>query len=636
MCGIAGFVDYNGRSGLQDLQPMNDRLNHRGPDSSGIEIFSAENASIGLGHKRLSILEISDLGHQPMFFDGLWITFNGEIYNFLSIKEELIACGHQFISSSDTEVILHAYKKWGIACIDKFVGMFSFVLYDTSIQEIFCVRDRAGVKPFFYYWNNDLFLFSSELKSLCSHPGFEKKINLQAVGAFMQYGNVPSPHCIFKDTYKLMPGHFLRISIADKLFETIKYWDVYDAYNKPKLDISFIEAKEETIKVLKTAFEHRMVADVPVGLFLSGGYDSTALTAILQMHSGRKLRTFTMGVPDIGLDESKFAKSISEYLGTSHSQFECTERDALEIISQLPYYYDEPFGDPSAVPTMLLCKLARQHVTVALSADGGDEVFGGYNRYEYVIKFGGLIKRIPPVFRAGLANLMDLLPAKNLSALSSQSNYYHRYEKVKSFLKDPSPANVMQSLGRQYDPNQINYLILGGTQLLETAHQSRALEQAYFSPLAYMMAIDYQSYLMDDVLQKVDRASMAFGLEAREPFLDHHVIEWAAQLPDCFKYDAGVKKRILRDIVHDFIPKSAMDRPKMGFTVPIESWLSTTLRSSVLHYLEDDFISRQAIFSIEFVRELKSKFYSGKKEYAFKLWYLLMFQMWYEKWMDGN
>lgn len=634
MCGIAGFIDYGRKSELADLQLMNEQLNHRGPDSSGLELFNLDNANVGLGHKRLSIIEVSPLGHQPMFFDDLWITFNGEIFNYLAIKEELLAFEHHFLSDSDTEVILHAYRQWGVACVDKFVGMFSFVLYDAKNREMICVRDRAGIKPFFYYRKNGLFLFSSELKSLCSHRGFKKEINLEAVGAFMQYGNVPTPHCIFNDTHKLQPGHFLKISIENDEVEVFKYWDVYDAYNKPKLDISFNEAKEETTRILRTAFNHRMVSDVPLGLFLSGGYDSTALTAILQDHSGRKLRTFTMGVPDIGLDESKFAKNISNHLGTDHTQFECTEGDALEIISQLPYYYDEPFGDPSAIPTMLLCKLTRQHVTVALSADGGDEVFAGYNRYEYVMKFGGTIKQIPAIFRVGLANLMDFLPAKNLSALKARSNYYHRYEKVKSFLRDPSPANVMQSLGRQYDQRQVNQLLIDGVDVLKTAHLSGALQQPYFSPLAYMMAIDYQSYLMDDVLQKVDRASMAFSLEAREPFVDHNIIEWVAQLPDSFKYNAGVKKHILKEIVHDYIPKPIMDRPKMGFAIPIESWLSTSLKSSVMYYLGDDHVSRQGIFRLSFVRELKSEFYSGKKEYAFKIWYLLMFQMWYEKWMN--
>nr|WP_295934939.1 asparagine synthase (glutamine-hydrolyzing) [uncultured Dyadobacter sp.] len=634
MCGIAGFIDYSRKSKLADLEVMNELLNHRGPDSSGLEVFNPEHANVGLGHKRLSIIEVSPLGHQPMFFDDLWITFNGEIFNFLAIKEELIALQHHFLSDSDTEVILHAYRQWGVACVDRFVGMFSFVLYDVRNREMICVRDRAGIKPFFYYSKNGLFLFSSELKSLCSHPGFKKEINLEAVGAFMQYGNVPTPHCIFNDTHKLKPGHFLKISIENQEMEIVKYWDVYDAYNKPKLDISFAEAKEETTRILRTAFNHRMVSDVPLGLFLSGGYDSTALTALLQDHSGRKLRTFTMGVPDIGLDESKFAKNISDHLGTDHTQFECTESDALEIISQLPYYYDEPFGDPSAIPTMLLCKLTREHVTVALSADGGDEVFAGYNRYEYVMKFGGTIKQIPAIFRVGLANLMDFLPAKNLAALKARSNYYHRYEKVKSFLRDPSPANVMQSLGRQYDQRQVNQLLIDGVDVLKTAHLSGALQQPYFSPLAYMMAIDYQSYLMDDVLQKVDRASMAFGLEAREPFVDHNIIEWVAQLPDSFKYNAGVKKHILKEIVHDYIPKPVMDRPKMGFAIPIESWLSTSLKSSVMYYLGDDHISRQGIFRLSFVRELKSEFYSGKKEYAFKIWYLLMFQMWYEKWMS--
>jgi len=303
---------------------MTDSLYHRGPDGSSYEYIQTEKCQIGLGHRRLSIIDLSATGKQPMQFEHLWITFNGEIYNYKKIKEELLDLNHQFIGHSDTEVILHAFVQWGIECVEKFIGMFAFVIYDSKHDEIYCLRDRAGVKPFFYYWKDGLFLFSSELKAFHQHPKFKKEINLDAVAAFMKFRNVPSPHCIFNNCYKLKPGHYLKFSLLTPDFTLHKYWDVYDAYNKPKLNISFEEAKTETEKILKSAFDYRMVSDVPVGVFLSGGYDSACVTALLQKNGTEKLKTFTIAVPDIGLNEAPYAKDVSKYLETEHYEYECT------------------------------------------------------------------------------------------------------------------------------------------------------------------------------------------------------------------------------------------------------------------------------------------------------------------------
>ena len=315
-----------------------------------------------------------------MEFEKLKIVFNGEIYNYAEIETELKYAGHTFKSHSDTEMILHAYNQWGIACIDKFIGMFAFVLFDEEKQELFCVRDRAGIKPFFYYWNDGLFLFGSELKSMVAHPMFKKEIEINAVASFMQFGYVPTPHCIWKNTHKIKPGHYLKFSIADKDFSNKQYWNVYDAYNKPKLNIGFEDAKVETEKLLQSACEYRMVADVPVGVFLSGGYDSSTVAALLQKDRTEKIKTFTIGVPDAGLNEAPYAKDVAAHLGTDHTEYYCTEKEALELIPDLPYFYDEPFADSSAIPTTLVSKVARQQVTVALSADAGDEVFAGYTK----------------------------------------------------------------------------------------------------------------------------------------------------------------------------------------------------------------------------------------------------------------
>ncbi|MES2761306.1 MAG: asparagine synthase (glutamine-hydrolyzing) [Bacteroidota bacterium] len=634
MCGISGFIDFSKNSSLEVLQKMTDTLYHRGPEASGYEVFGSEAAKIGLGHRRLSIIDLSESGKQPMQFGHLWITFNGEIYNYQDIKNELITKGHKFLSHSDTEVILHAFSEWGITCIEKFIGMFAFVIYDTNSNEIHCVRDRAGVKPFFYYWHEGLFLFASELKAFHLHPEFKKEIDFDAVAAFMQYGNVPTPHCIFNHCHKLKPGHFLKFDLKKKNYQIQKYWDVYDAYNKPKLDITFEEAKKETEKMLKSAFDFRMVSDVPVGVFLSGGYDSASLTSILQKDRSAKLKTFTIGVPDIGLDESKYAKDVANYLGTEHYEYQCTEKDALELIADLPYYYDEPFGDQSAIPTTLVCKMARQQVTVALSADAGDEVFAGYNRYDYIMKYGNSLNKIPGFMRKSASGLMDLISADHIPVMRNKYNFHNRYEKLKSILKDPSSKNIMLSLSQQFDEKQISRLLTQNVITLETAYQSEDLLNTFHSPLSYMMAIDYQTYLLDDILQKVDRASMAVSLEGREPFLDHRVIELAAQLPDNYKYNNGVKKYILKEIVHQYIPKELMDRPKMGFAIPIENWLTIDLKDKVFYYLDSKRIKDQGVFDVKTIEKLKSDFYSGKKEYALKIWYLLMFQMWYDKWMN--
>jgi asparagine synthase (glutamine-hydrolysing) len=634
MCGISGFVDLNNSSSESILENLTNTLFHRGPDGFGNQFFQKNNFQIGLGHRRLSIIDLTNSGKQPMQFENLWITFNGEIYNYKEIKTELILLKHQFISNSDTEVILHAFAEWGTDCITKFIGMFAFVIYDTNKNEITCIRDRAGIKPFFYYWHKGLFLFASELKAFHQHPKFIKEININAVAGFMQFGNVPTPHCIFNYCHKLQPGHYLKFNLLQQEIKSFKYWDVYDAYNKPKLDISFSEAKTETEKILRSAFDYRMVSDVPVGVFLSGGYDSACVTALLQKDRTEKIKTFTIAVPDFGLNEAPYAKQVSDHLGTEHHEFECTQKEALALIDDLPYYYDEPFADSSAIPTTLVCKKASEQVKVALSADGGDEVFAGYNRYDYLMKYGKRLNQLPDFLRKGTSSIMNLVPADNIPILKNKYNFHNRYEKLKGLLKDPSPKNMMLSLSRQFDESEIAKLFKGSILELPTAYLSDEIKKPFYSPLAYMMAIDYQTYLVDDILQKVDRASMTASLESREPFLDHRIIELAAKLPDDFKYNNGTKKYILKEIVHQYIPKELMDRNKMGFAIPIENWLMKELKPKVDEYLNEKDLATQNIFNVSYIQKIKSSFYSGKKEHALKIWYLLIFQMWYKKWMD--
>jgi asparagine synthase (glutamine-hydrolysing) len=636
MCGISGLVDFSKTSNRTILEKMNRMLAHRGPDGEGYGMYETEKAIIGLGHRRLSIIDLTEGGSQPKTFQNLHITFNGEVYNFEEIKKELETKGHFFESHSDTEVVLHAYKEWGNSALQKFIGMFAFVIYDDTNQKIFACRDRAGVKPFFYYQKDDLFLFGSELKALVQHPNFTKEINLDAAAAFMQFGYVPTPHCIFKNAHKLKPGHFLELDLKQNILQTQQYWNVYDAYNKPTLKIDLPDAIEETEKLLTSAFNYRMVSDVPVGVFLSGGYDSSCVTALLQKDKTEKIKTFTIGVPDVGLNEAPYAKDIAAHLGTDHTEYYCTQKEALEIVPQLPFFYDEPFADSSAIPTTLVSRVAKEKVTVALSADAGDEIFAGYNRYEYIMKYGKRLNGIPNFIRKTAAGFMNTIPANSIPVLNKKYLFHSRYEKLKMLLKNPSDHNILISLTSQMNESDIESLFKTKIIKLPSAFDSEELEEENHSTLAYMMAIDYQTYLLDDILQKVDRASMSVSLEGREPFLDQRVIEWAAQLPMEYKYNNGNKKFIIKEIVHKYIPKEMMDRPKMGFGIPIASWLQHELKSYVDQYLEEGFIIKQNIFNNTEIQRIKNSFYNGKVERAEKIWYLLMFQMWYDKWMNNN
>lgn len=639
MCGITGFVDLRNSSSEIILKKMTDALMHRGPDGGSQMFDNSTDFTLGLGHRRLAIIDLSEGGTQPMQLGKLWICFNGEIYNYQEIKNELIALGHTFITSSDTEVILHSYKQWAETCLEKFRGMFAFVIIDKEKEEVFCVRDRVGVKPFYYYLKDGLFMFASELKAILAHPSFEKKIHKEAVELYMQFGNIPAPFTIFENVHKMRPGHFLRFSFTDlqkspNLFSQTQYWSVYNAYNRPKLTLSFQDALAKTEELLIESFQLRMVADVPVGVFLSGGFDSVAVASILQQSQQRKLKTFTIAVPDIGLNEAPFAKAIARHLGTEHTKMECSHEEAIDLIDDLPYYYDEPFGDSSAIPTSLVAKIARQHVTVALSADGGDELFAGYNRYDYLSKYGEKLNKIPSPARKLLSGMMEMVEADNIPYFKTKYNFANRYEKLKNLLKDPSPAQMMWSLSTQFNEGGMGQLFLHRGSQLETAYLSRQLSSSYFSALSYMQAIDFQTYLPDDIMTKVDRATMRFSLEGREPFLDHKLVEWTAQLPDDFKYHHGIKKYILKEIVYKHVPKELMERPKMGFAIPIEKWMREDLHSRVEDYLSTERIKAQGIFNAQEVERLKRSFLNGKTEYGTKIWYLLMFQMWWAKWME--
>ena len=639
MCGINGFLDFNKQATRKDLSAMNKVLMHRGPDGKGSEIFEKEKYTLGLGHRRLSVIDLSNAGEQPMLFEEFAISYNGELYNYTEIKGELTILGHSFQGDSDTEVILHAFKEWGVECLNRFIGMFAFVLFDQKEEVLFCARDRTGIKPFFYYFNDGLFLFASELKAFHQLPQFKKTINHDALSLFLQFGNIAAPHTIFEDCYKLLPGNYLLLkcsAIEDFSVSLVshQYWTVYDAYNKPKLDISFDEAKRNTTEILTSACNYRMVSDVPVGIFLSGGYDSTAVAAILQKNLPQPLKTFTISVPDLGLDESKEAAEIAKFIGTDHTEVHCDVKEAISKIADLAYYYDEPFADSSAIPTMLVSEAAKKSVSVALSADGGDEVFAGYNRYDYMMKYQRKFSATPEFMRNSMVFLMKQIAAEKIPFLRNKYNFHQRYEKLKMLLDDPSEKNFMFSLSKQFTEEDLTFLLLKKPILLPTAYQSMALLKEFSSPLSYMMAIDYQTYLPDDILQKVDRATMHVGLEGREPLLDHRLIEYVAQLPDGFKYHKGIKKFLLKEIVHDLVPKELMDRPKKGFAIPIANWMLNDVSFLLDENLKENDIRHQGLFNWEAIDLIVKAFRSGKLEYTNKVWYLLVFQMWYKQWMN--
>jgi|SaaInl8_200m_RNA_FD_contig_111_169589_length_9493_multi_4_in_0_out_0_8 asparagine synthase (glutamine-hydrolysing) len=633
MCGIAGFCDFSKKSDKKTLINMTDVLHHRGPDDSGYSFFENNFANIGLGHRRLSILDLSSHGHQPMVFESYEIVYNGEVYNFKEIRTKLQKDGYRFESDSDTEVILKAYHKWGIKAVDLFNGMFAIAIYDKEKNKLVLIRDRTGIKPYYYYHKSELFMFSSELKSFHENKGFEKGIDTDALALYLQYGYIPQPHTIFTDTYKLKAGHYLEVNLELNKIKEIKYWDVLNFYNMPKLKIDEDEAILKVEELLKSAFEYRMVSDVPVGLFLSGGYDSSLVTAILQSNHKERLNTFTIGFHEKGFDEAPYAKKVASYLDTNHTEYYCTQKDALEIIPKLAEIYDEPFGDPSSIPTSLVSQLARKDVTVSLSADGGDELFAGYNKYDVSINYHNKFSKIPNILKSSLLKTMKLINPAYIPIVNKTYNFSTKYEKVKEMLSSKDSVDIMKYTSQQYTNNELNQFLLKAPMCKLTEFDNCNLLNSTNDEMNKMLAIDYKTYLVDDILTKVDRATMSVSLEGREPLLDYRLIEFIAQLPSELKYKDGIKKYLLKEITHKYLPKELMDRPKMGFGVPITEWFKDELKDYFLVYLDEKRLKKEGLFNVEEVISLRDKYLSGEKQNVKKLWYILIFEMWYERWM---
>lgn len=630
MCGLVGFIDYHKTSSLNVLKDMTDVLHHRGPNDSGYSFFDNENMNIGLGHRRLSILDLSSYGHQPMVYQNLEIVYNGEVYNFKEIRKELKKHHYSFESDSDTEVILKAYHKWGIKAVDRFNGMFAISIYDKENEKIILIRDRAGVKPLYWYWENDTLLFASELKSFHEFPSFKKEINTSSLSLYLQHGYILQPHTIFKNTYKLKSGHFLEIDLSSKNIEEKKYWDVFDCYNKPKLSISKEEAVDVLDDLLQSSFNYRMVSDVPVGVFLSGGYDSSAVAAIIQSQSKSKLKTFTIGFHEQGFNEAPYAKKVANHLSTEHTEYYCTQKEAADIIPSLAEIYDEPFADASAIPTILVSKIAKNDVTVALSADGGDEAFAGYGKYVRSMKYLNILQKnhiIKKLLKIGLPVAIEM----NVLGTNRQK----QLERIVETLKKKDTESILK-LMRYWNENAIDKLLIDKTSSLHTYFDTEKFILGSNDDINKMLAIDYKTYMVDDVLTKVDRATMSVSLEGREPLLDYRIIEFAAQLPSSYKLNLGNTKDILKNVVHKYIPKELMERSKMGFGVPLEHWFKDELKELIDYYLDKNRLLKENIFNTVEVENLKKEYFRNPtgNDTAQSIWKILMFEMWYERWMS--
>lgn len=628
MCGISGIVDFNKMISKSILDEMIQTLHHRGPNNHNSIIIENDSYYIGLSHARLSIIDLSESANQPMVYENYHIVFNGEIYNFREIREELIHLGHVFILDSDTEVILHAFAEWGTKCVDRFIGMFAFVIYDKDNRKIYLFRDRAGVKPIYYYYDEDLFLFASELKAICKHPSFKKEIDNQAVALYFKLGTIPSPYSIYKKTLKLKPGHWACLNLDNKTLILEKYWDAQSFYEQDQLNLSYEEAKNQLHSLLKSACQYRMIADVPVGIFLSGGYDSTIVASILQKNTISKLKTFTIGFEE-GNNEAPFAKDIAAHIGTDHTEFICTTAEAKELIPQLSFYYDEPFSDSSAIPTMLVSKLAGQKVTVVLSADAGDEQFCGYNSYPLLEAYLKKVNKMKPLANKASGSFLQLA---SVSLLKKDKISHKLYSLGQMFKKESKYWVSMLHEGMQSAPEKIIEKLL-----VDRGNPIQAMltdDSLFHDQISVANLLDYQNYLPNDILVKVDRATMSASIEGREPLLDHRVLEFAARLPMDYKYDGKIKKKILKDIAYEYVPKEIMDRPKTGFTLPIYSWLKGDLS-----YLLDEYLSRESlkstkIFNVDFTLELLNSFRNNKLRDESIIWKILQFQMWHRCWIN--
>lgn len=629
MCGICGFV-VNKFETKDTLIRMNNTLYHRGPDDHGEEIYQiAKGRFVGFAQRRLSIIDLSDKGHQPMHSANKRITviFNGEIYNYSELRNELN--GYCFLSECDTEVIIAAYLKWGIDFVNRINGMFAIALLDRDKDTVYLIRDRIGKKPLYYYKDSENNLvFASELKAILQSKVFQKKINQTIIGRLLYRGYIIAPDTIYQNTYKLEAGAILEIS--EEMIKNYKYWDIAKSYNTLRNSniTGYQQARYDLKELLRKSVARRMVADVPVGAFLSGGYDSSLVCAIAQELSERPIKTYSIGFYDEKLNEAVYAKQVAEVLGTNHKELYIDEDDLLKVIESIPYYYDEPFADSSQIPTMLISKLAKEDISVALSGDGGDELFGGYNIYP-------ILQRVQK--RQTIGNI--LYHIGKISGIR-QTQLWKKRSIIYRILTDDNNKEAKTQIGVNSYFNAINEILLQEADNFYYAFESKYHESRYD---VIRMLLDADTYLPDDILVKLDRASMKYALECRCPILDKDVIEYSFMLPIQYKICKGNKKRILKDIAYDYIPQKLLDRPKAGFSVPLDKWLRGALRERIMDWTSYNYLAEQGIFdpdnTITFIKTYMEKGDIGKwsgQNFSKIVWTYFIFQQWYQTYMQNN
>ena len=655
MCGVAGALNHHATELGHLVSEMIGAIRYRGPDDIGVWCDST--AGLALGHARLSILDLSPEGHQPMISArGRYvISYNGEVYNFAELRNELEQTGSKFRGHSDTEVMLAAFEHWGIEkSIGRFVGMFAFGLWDRDTRQLHLVRDRIGIKPLYFGWVGKTFRFASELKSMLVSTE-RPEIDRGALALFMRYAYVPAPRSIYRNIFKLPPGCWVTIGLDQAgspgqfvpepddpaaLWKPIRYWSAKQVAEQgcaAPFAGSDEDAREELERLLREAVRLRMVADVPLGAFLSGGIDSSTVVALMQAQSPRPVRTFTIGFREDDYNEAQHAKRVAQHLGTDHTELYLTSEDAMAVIPRLPAMYDEPFGDSSQIPTFLVSQLARQHVTVALSGDGGDELFAGYNRHFLGRKIWKQVSWIPLPVRKLLSRSISALPPEVWTSLFAKLprlfpqmwNPGHKMYRLSELLATNSPDLVYLGLVSQW-ASPVS-LVMGTQEPLTPVTDPR--QQANLSDFTRrMMYFDLTTYLPDDILTKVDRASMAVSLEARVPLLDHRLVEFAWRLPMRMKIrEEGTGKWLLRQLLYRYVPPNLLERPKMGFGVPIEHWLRGPLREWAEDLLDEGRLRRQGYLHPAPIREKWTEHLSGKRNWPYLLWNVLMFQAWLEQ-----
>jgi len=631
MCGITGLLDPVS-SGEEELLAVAGRmaqtLVHRGPDAAGTWADAA--CGVALGHRRLSVLDLSEHGHQPMLSPcgRFCLVYNGEIYNHAALRRELEAFGHQFRGHGDTEVLLATLCQWEAPeALRRLVGMFAFALWDRQERTLTLARDALGIKPLYYGWQDGCFLFGSELKSLKAHPKFRGEIDRNALALFLRHNYIPAPYSIYRGIHKLPPGTLLTVPVraAPDEIDPQGWWDLREAVEEGRRHPfrgSPEEAIDELDRRLREAVASEMEADVPLGAFLSGGIDSSTVVALMQAQSTRRVKTFTVGFEEAGYNEAEYAKAVAEHLGTEHTEYQVTAAEARDQIPGLSVPYDEPFADSSQIPTLLLAKLTRRHVTVSLSGDGGDELFCGYDRYFYLKNLSRRIGWCPLGLRRAAAGT-----ARAMAAVGPSSVLARKLRTLAELLSMASGGEFYVRFNTHWrDPAE---LVLGGrpAPTLLTSPDRWARTQDLWEQMMYL---DAATYLPDDLLVKVDRASMAVGLEARVPLLDHRLVEFAWTIPLEWKVREGQTKWLLRRVLQRYVPRRLIDRPKMGFGIPLDTWLRGPLRPWAEDLLAEDRLRREGFLRPEPIRRRWEEHLSGRLDWQYLLWDVLVFQTWLE------